>query len=320
VIIAYAYLAFWHRTPLLWNILIHENGRLTLGDSIFYFDHFLGCVPMIVTFSLCIAGGLSVGKTSSYKSNYSRSGKIAAFLLIASILLVVASFAASIHTVGWDRTLDYALQRIERDGVLSKGGNWNQQLLSNIPIALGAVGLSSAFSVFITKQPQLKKDKWPVPGVTYIILALVITLVISAFTFPGWQAFINPRWVAHSIREMATYPLTGIPIGVTAGIIVDRLVCKCDRYQVTPRKSSIALIIAGLIILAVQLAYLNNVDILAIAQKPAFAEEGLSIAYLLFSHVFEHLLDFLLVAMLTGGLYSLTHLNWKHVFLPKESY
>jgi hypothetical protein len=36
----------------------------------------------------------------------------------------------------------YSFQRIEGDGILSKGGNWNMLQLSNIPIALGTIGLS----------------------------------------------------------------------------------------------------------------------------------------------------------------------------------
>ena len=43
---AYGYLAWWRGNPFLRNKLIHENGRLTLAGSLFYFDHFLGCVPI----------------------------------------------------------------------------------------------------------------------------------------------------------------------------------------------------------------------------------------------------------------------------------
>jgi len=39
-------------------------------------------------------------------------------------LMVLAAFVA---LVVWDRTIDYALQGVERDGMFSKGGNWNQQ-------------------------------------------------------------------------------------------------------------------------------------------------------------------------------------------------
>ena len=61
----------------------------------------------------------------------------------------------------------------------------------------------------------------------------------------------------------------------------------------------------GIVILIGQLVLLRNVDVLAIAQSPSFASNGLSILYLLCSHVFEHFLDFVLIVPLTGGIYAL---------------
>ena len=50
----------------------------------------------------------------------------------------------------------------------------------------------------------------------------------------------------------------------------------------------------------------RRADVLGMAQRPAFAPHGLSVPYLIAAHVFEHLLDFLLLALLAGGLYALT--------------
>jgi hypothetical protein len=303
-VVSYIYVAWYHNDANLWNTLIHENGRLTLGGSLFYFDHFIACVPMIVLFSLCTAGGFALTGRVPAVADSSRAWRFALILLGGAALLVVFAFIASVQTAGWERTIDYALQRIERDGVLSKGGNWNQLQLSNIPIALGAIALSC--SIVRSAAGSDSKDAGLVTGGKIcIVVALALMNAISAVTFNEWQAFANPRWVAHSMREVATYPLTGIPIALAAVLLVERRLSGQTHWQVEPRLLSLVLLGLSIVMVGAQLIYLNSIDVLAMAQKPAFAAEGLSVAYLLTSHVFEHFLDFVLIAPLTAGIYAL---------------
>ena len=71
---------------------------------------------------------------------------------------------------------------------------------------------------------------------------------------------------------------------------------------------SLVLIVIALLIIGGEFILLRNVNVLAIAQRPSFAAGGLSILYLLCSHVFEHFLDFVLIGPLTGGIYALVRL------------
>ncbi len=56
--ISYGYLAAWHGDLWLWNTVVHENGRLTLLGSLFYFDHFVALVPMVTLFALSAVTGV----------------------------------------------------------------------------------------------------------------------------------------------------------------------------------------------------------------------------------------------------------------------
>ncbi len=304
-VIAYIYLAWWHNQVFLWNTLVHENGRLTLAGTIFYFDHFLGAAPMIIVFALCATGGLALAGAPLPPADPSRAANVAAVLLGAAGSLVLIAFAASVLTAGWERTLDYALQKIERDGVLSKGGNWNQFQLSNIPIALGAIGVGSSLVILAGGFQSKRNASLSRRGKMCIALAAALATGLTAVTFPGWQAFLNPRWMAHSIREMATHPLTSVPIALASMLLVEHRISKADAWQIKPRLLSLILIGAGILMLFSQLSYLSGVDVMAMAQKPAFAAGGISIPYLLASHVFEHFLDFVFIAPLTGGIYAL---------------
>lgn len=303
-VISYTYLAWWHKEVFLWDTVIHENGRLTLAGSLFYFDHFVACVPMITVFALCTAGGVALSGQIAPGANGSRARFSAVVLLSGAGLLVLGAFIASVYMVGWERTIDYALQRIERDGVTSKGGNWNQLQLSNIPIALGIIGLGSTFVMFKMGYNEKRDARLNAAGRICISVAAALMVGISACNFNGWEYFLNPRWMAHSIRELATHPVTGVPIALTSILLVERYISGLEIWVIKPRRLSLILIGIAIVIVAAQLLFLKNVDVLAIAQKPAFAADTLSIPYLLCSHVFEHFLDFVLIAILTGGIYA----------------
>ena len=72
---------------------------------------------------------------------------------------------------------------------------------------------------------------------------------------------------------------------------MERYLSGLDTWLINPGALSLILIGAGILILIGQLTYLNYTDVLAMAQKPSFARDGLSVFYLLFSHIFEHFLD-----------------------------
>jgi hypothetical protein len=307
--ISYLYLAHWHRRVWLGNTVVHENGRLTLLGSLFYFDHFVACVPMVLLFALCTAGGLALSGHAPAHTDRVRSLSVSIALLSAAALLVLLAFGLSLRTVGWRRTIDYALQRIERDGVMSRGGNWNQLQLSNVPIALGLIGLGSAFVSFGMGGGSLAQCSLTRGGIGLIALAACLGVGITAFNWSGWRSFLNPRWMAHSIREIATYPLTGIPIALASVMLVEVYLSGATTLTVAPDVPSLVLLGAGCAIAIAQLLLLKNANVLSLAQRPAFAKNGLSVPYLLCSHVFEHFLDFVLIGPLSGGLYALLRVS-----------
>ena len=303
-LISYIFVAVWHRKPLLWNIVIHENGRLNLARSLFYFDHSLACVPMVALFALSAVGGIALSGPTLIQTD--RAAPAAGALLVGSAALVFVALVASVRTVGWQRTADYALQRIERDGVLSRGGGWNQLQLSNIPIALGTVGAGSVLGVSQAVPNGAAGWNLSAGGVACLALAASLAVGISAFNWCGWRAFSNPRWLAHGVREMATHPLTGIPIALASVVLVESYLSGVDAWTFVLHPMALFLLGAAVSLAVVQPLLLRDVEVLALAQKPPFARNGLPVSYLLCAHVFEHFLDFVLIGPLTGGIYALT--------------
>jgi hypothetical protein len=306
--LAYLYLSVWYGKFWLFNTFVHENGRLTLLGTLFYFDHFIGVVPMIAFFALCAAGGVALGNPISSAADRSCAKAVSFYLLGFVFLLVLLSFGASIYFAGWQRTLEYATQQIERDGILSTGGNWNQLQLSNLPMAVSVIGVGSSMGMACDAIGSREKTNSRLLGIICVVLALGSGLSLTVFTWPGADAFLNPRWLAHSIREIATYPLTALPIAFASIGVVEQYLSGCRGWIVRLRPWSVTLFASGILLLIIQLFLLRNANILAIAQKPAFAAHGLSIPYLLSAHVFEHFLDFVLIGPFTGGLYAFIRL------------
>ena len=229
--LSYIYLALWHHKYFLFGTLVHENGRLTLFDSLFYFDHFVACIPMITVFALSTAGGFALTAYIPSGIGTSCTAFVATVLLGGSVLLILVAFLLSIYKAGWRRTIDYALQRTERDGVMSRGGNWNQLQLSNIPIALGTIGVSSTLAA-LTKTSDLGGNiSLATGGLTCLTMAVILSSGIKFLNWPGWQSFLNPRWLAHSIREIAAYPLTGIPIALSSVVLVESCLSGLDTMD-----------------------------------------------------------------------------------------
>lgn len=306
---AYVYLAVWHGKPWLLTTLIHENGRLTLAESLLYYDHFLACVPMIFFFTLCAAGGFALGAPPLAGVIPARARSVALNVLLPIPLFLGIIFAASVLKAGMQRTLDYSLQWIERDGVLSPGGSWNQLQLSNLPIALGTIAAAFALGRSWSAAHDQSARGMTRAGLAFVIGAFTFAGGLSLLWWPGGEAFLNPRWLAHSIREQATYPLTAIPIALASILAAHAyLARRPTRSAVVHLRLpllSLVLLGLGIAVLVGQLLVLRRTDVLAIAQKPAFAPEGLSVGYLLASHVFEHFLDFVFIVPLSVGLYAL---------------
>src|ERR1017187_5052701 len=181
-IASYYYLARWHRKCWLFNIVVHENGRLTLLGSLFYFDHFVSHIPMIATFALCAAGGIA--------------------------------------------------------------------LTARVPFALGTVGAGIAIQCALVDSSHANDVSLLIGGILLIAAAVAIMVSMSLMTWQSWAALRNPRWLAHSMREVATFPLTGVPIALGAVGLVQNALGESATWSV--RFGALSLILIGLGVLIVR--------------------------------------------------------------------
>ena len=293
---SYACLALYHGRAWLWSTPVHESGRYTLLETTFYASHFLGHVPVLLTVGLLAAGSWrSMSPPSPPPLDRGR------LLAAAGLgLLLAGSLALAVFHFGLDDTLAFILQRRQRPGDVVAGGSWNLHLPSTLlQFALIPV------AVFVARSAFARPVVWSRRGLALMAVAAAVvvgmTWLVNRDPLTAvallWR---DPRYLAHSVRELVTFPLTYYPLALAV------LLAGEPRGRSTRRAASAAdLLIAALAALfavgfIAQVVVSLGHDIGELAQQPAFAPGGrLGIPYLLASHFFEHVLDSVFFTLVT---------------------
>lgn len=302
--VSYLYLAWYHATLNLFTTIVHEGGKITLFGSMFYASHFLGHVPVYTMAALLFAGSalcLSGPSAHPVFSKHSRGR-----LMLAFGLFMVFSTVVSIIFFGVEDTLAFILQQKQSETVYGQGGSWSLHLPSSA-LLFPLVPVYIFFAFALTG----KRIKPSAAGVVYIVTAalffLIMNLLVSGSiigeTEKIWTA---PRYMAHSVRELMTFPVTYFTLPLyfflAAGADAKPDKVKHSRKLLLFIGAASVLFLAGV---GYQSAVSLNAGISDIAQKPGFAKGGrLGIPYLLASHYFEHLLDTVYFSLLTVLLYG----------------
>lgn len=291
---SYAYLAYYHGKSFIFNTVVHEGGTFTLIQDAFYASHFLGHIPVHTTLAffftgifLCLAAG-DGGR--HLKRNVD-------FLLIALVFFLVFTFFLSLSVFGYEDTFAYLAQKKQSVARYEQGGSWNLHIPSTtmqfmlIPIYLFGV-------MVLFRRPVRLSSK----GAFYILASVGLFLIFGLYFNTGFLAAIykvwtDPRYLAHSVRELLTFPVIYYPIPLY-------FMMKDNTNNENPQNSAnwkelkplkICFVIL-LVIFVAAFAYQSYIPltqgISELAQKPAFARGGkLGIPYLLAAHYFEHFLD-----------------------------
>lgn len=281
-LLSYIYLAFYHGKVWLWNTVVHESGSLTLFQTAFYASHFLGHVPALTFIAVLFCGWFKVLSNAAVGSRFSWRW------LVYSALFVLVCMLYSFWQFGTEDTLSYLLlqrQSVER---LELGGSFLLHLPSTLTLAL-------LIPFFLVSSHWFFQHgvNWNSRHLRSIAIAsgavLFLAWIVSDSLAAVIHALSDPRYLAHSVRELATFPLTFFPIPLAFWLLNEKPVVKATGRNVILPLSLLALFAVPL--LAAQVRIPLTVGIGELAQKPAFADGELSVSYLLSSHYFEHVLD-----------------------------
>lgn len=299
---SYGILAAYHGRLWLWGTVVHESGRYSLLETTLYASHFFGHVPVYLVLAAVTVGSWSMlaGRDEPPAS----TRRLLALGLALSGLLAVAMVLA-ITWFGADDTLRFVLQQRQRAAGAEPGGAWALHLpstelqLALIPLAVAATTWWFAGEL----RPRRR-------GLGLLLAAVTAILGMSLVTGGLGQLLTvwgRPRYLAHSVRELATFPLLYYPIPLV--VWLEGLAPTRPRRLQDRRLSWLlaALVLAFTVGFAVQVVVSLTAGIDTMAQRPPFAgDRPLGIPYLLATHYFEHVLDatfFVLVTLLLEGLW-----------------
>jgi hypothetical protein len=301
-VLSYVYLAVYHRRFWLLSTVVHEGGEYTLLETILYASHFIGHIPVITTLAFLFVGSSFSISTGRYDEQ--RGVKIG---LLASclVLFVLISFLISFQLFGVHDTLIYLGQGKQSLVTYGEGGSWNLHLPSTILLFL----LVPVY-IYVFKVVYLGDVTLSASGLPYLAVSLLLAGGVTALVNPDVLAALGsiwtgPRYMGHSVRDLLTFPVTYFPIA---------LYFIMKREQTTRTRAHRRLLFIGCGLLALLflcgLAYQSAVVLRAgigdTAQKPSFARDGkLTVAYLLSSHYFEHVLDTVYFSLLSVLLFKL---------------
>jgi len=272
--LSYLHLAREFRTWDLRSVKIHETGRYTLTDTVFYYNHFLRELPIDTLYALALHWSyVSAGILFPSWLGHA-SAQWAALGLFLSLVVV-----GSTRRVGLRASLMDLFQLRERDELISWGSHWQMHFLSTAAVIL------------ILIWPGTLLPVTPGRGIDLIRLAGLF-LVVSIVFRTGWKALTHPRWLLHGGREIFTYVLLIavpglLPIFLQRGLVPFRF----------GALSAAVLVLVGLITIWTVIVYKRS-DLDSEAQSRRGA------LYLITSHFFEHVLDFFYIVLMLSALFA----------------
>jgi hypothetical protein len=263
-------LAIYHKKWNLFRVTIHESGRYTLLGTIFYFNHFMREL-FIDTFFVFAA--YRIYRIHQPESTY-EGGAGLALVAFSGFLIVV--ILGSLKAVGLKNTLLDLFQYRQLDHIVRFGSHWQMHFLSTLVILLLLILPATLYIA----QPLTE-------AVVIILLFFVVSFVFRT----GKSAISDPRWLMHGGREIITFFF--LAVSPTYAMAVES-----PDLEVSPATLLLGLAIAG--ILFYIFSVYRQIEIKELAQS------GHGMAYLLTSHFFEHVLDYVYMLLLMVLLIRLT--------------
>jgi hypothetical protein len=281
---AFAWLALDHRTMALWNVVVHESGRYTFGQTMLYFGHFLREVPVAVTYALFLLAASGGASTDSPQSPPARMRPLP--LLAAAALLGIA-FIATARGAGVQSALHDLLQYRTRDDTLAFGSHWRYHWLSTL--WFGAAVITIVWTTQrIGRVPTLALHaRWSLLAWLWFA-GLSIIFGVSA------DVFTDAQYTGHQAREILTHAAVTLPAGIAVVMIAGAGRSAAQR-RVHPVAATLAMALAVLVPIHLTIITLAGGGVMEHGQT----EHGLGA--MVAAHYFEHTLDYLFILLLLFG-------------------
>ena len=259
--VAFVTICAHFQTAWPWNRIVHEDGRRTLLQTIFYFEHALGELPLDALLAAAVAGALLRFRKPAAPQPFLRLW----ILLVAAIAVDALILIGSWRNVGYKDSLMFLLQYHTRDSSpLEFGSHWRYHLLSQATLMLAPAMISGV------GKTQLLRVSWA-----------AFALAGAAFGLSA-LSFSDPQYLGHQARETFTHGLVTVPLAVGT----------CLGLAGAPGKTDLRISWPAAFGCVVLVLYQATAVIVTGSQKYTQTEDFVRVVC---SHFFEHTLSYLVV-------------------------
>lgn len=294
--VALLWLAAEHRTLALWDVVVHESGRHTLGRTVLYFRHFLREIPTLIAMTLFLLAAYGVPEISPAMRRRARqrTGVHGMWLAAAGFLAAIA-FGATAFEDGATAAWANLAQFYTRDDMTQYGSHWRFHWLSTIWIAMAAPLVAGAASRWFGAPPpgSLRQRRLLRAAAWTWFLGLTVVFVPTA------EPFLDPRYIGHQAREILTHGLVTLPLSL--GLIAWMM----RRHGVQGRGWGSAAELSPLALVAFIGIPLFLGAATVFGDVMESGQRGGGLAAMVAAHFFEHTLDYVFVAMCSAGGFGL---------------
>lgn len=278
-----------------WARVVHEDGRRTLLQTIFYFEHATRELPVDLVLALAVAGSVQLfyGAPGNTRSNGQfRLRWMLTGLAITALLTILTGTA-------WAAGKAAVLENLEQlptrtGGPLVWGSHWRYHLLERLSTMLLALGFTGICWLFSGRPARAGAKR------SFALFAIALGTFGLLTLFFGFtlEPFRDARFLGHQAREWLTHVCVTLPLALgTCLALTPR------NFQ--PSRGPIALgdlwVTTGALILSALLGVYVLVG--AWLTKSIAQAQSSNLASLVLAHFFEHSFTYLLVPSVAGSLY-----------------
>lgn len=209
IIGAYIYMSVRYDKLWLFNTIVHERGKYTLLEVIFYFRHFLWEVPIKILYSLFVVGICSYYGSPTRVICDFKDEDIPVRKMLVSGALAIAIVLLSIFMTAYDYGFREAIAglfqyRVHELRPLKLGSHWRNHFLSSIVFF-------SASAIFVLLYRILSQGGYWIRRRFSILYPVSVASFIFFTFFFGvtMDPFKTPSYLGHQLREIYG---TDIPI------------------------------------------------------------------------------------------------------------
>ena len=279
-----------------WGMVVHEDGRRTLAETVFYFEHAARELLIDLLLGVAVAGSVlrfypAVSPSSTGRRRARRM--LFSFLVLSAAVIGVILVGAGMQAGSQEVTANL-MQMYTREGAVpAPGAHWRYHLLSRLGVMLSCYTLTG----FSRRLADQDLPAGPRGSRKVFLIAVAVLLAPGLFVGFTTEPFASSVYLGHQAREIVTHTLVTAPWALGLCLWLRRRVMAETGKSGSRGVSGELWIVAGSAVLIY--CYLIVGAVITGARAEAQTD---SLVRLVAVHFLEHSFSYLVTPLVAGSI------------------